>query len=145
MGDGKNCTQYKWVTIKSQIPDEFQLSHPDERPNPEKENKKIDPLRPDRSPEEKTVDIVEGQTGISYENLFLPYLQGADHIKICDPYIRLQYQIYNLMNFCEILEPLENKLTVIQVKHACRKLNYLNVVYRNQSFTHDPEKKSTYI
>ena len=97
-------------------------------------------MSPDRSPEEKTVDIVEGQTGISYEKLFLPYLQGADHIKICDPYIRLQYQIYNLMNFCEILEPLENKLTVIQGKHACRKLNYLNVVYRKQSFTHDPKK-----
>ena len=35
-----------------------------------------------------------------------------NHIKIYDPYIRLQYQIYNLMNFCEILEPMENTLNL---------------------------------
>jgi ATP-dependent Lon protease len=26
--------EFQWITIKSQIPDEFQLSHPDERPKP---------------------------------------------------------------------------------------------------------------
>ena len=104
--------EYKWVTIKSESPDEFQLSHPDERPDPEEEAKKVDPLSPDRTPEDKTLDIVEGQRGISYEKLFLPYIRGAKSIKICDPYIRLQYQIYNLMNFCEILEPIENTLSL---------------------------------
>ena len=104
--------EYKWVTIKSQIPDEFQLSHPDEQPYPEEEAKKADPLSPERTPEEKILNIVEGQRGISYEKLFLPYLRGAKHIKIFDPYIRLQYQIYNLMNFCEILEPMENMLSL---------------------------------
>jgi len=104
--------EFKWVTIKSQIPDEFQLSHPDERPNPEEQAKKVDPLTPDRIPEEKTLDLVEGQRGISFEKLFLPYVKGAKSIKICDPYIRLQYQIYNLMNFCEILDPSEGTLKV---------------------------------
>jgi ATP-dependent Lon protease len=104
--------EFKWVTIRSESPDEFQLSHPDERPNPEQEAQKVDPLSPDRSPEEKTLDMVEGQRGISFEKLFLPYVKGAKSIKICDPYIRLQYQIYNLMSFCEILDPLEEMLKV---------------------------------
>ena len=102
--------EYKWVTIKSESPDEFQLSHPDEQPNPKQESQKVDPLSLDRSPEEKTLDLVEGQRGISYEKLFLPYLKGAKSIKICDPYIRLQYQVYNLMSFCEILDSSEGTL-----------------------------------
>ena len=102
--------EYKWITIKSLKPDEFQLSHPDERPNPEQEAQKVDTLSPNRSPKEKTLDLVEGQRGISYEKLFLPYLRGAKSIKICDPYIRLQYQIYNLMSFCEMLDPSEGTL-----------------------------------
>jgi len=104
--------EYKWVTIKSEIPDEFQLSHPDEKPNPEEEMQKADPLAPDRIPEEKTLDIAEGQKGVSFEKLFLPYVKGAKSVKICDPYIRIQYQIYNLMSFCEILDPSEGTLNV---------------------------------
>ena len=104
--------EFKWVTIKSQMPDEFQLSHPDERPNPEEETKKVDPLAPDRIPEEKTVDLVEGQKGISFEKLFLPYVKGSKSVKICDPYIRLQYQIYNLVSFCEILDPQDETIKV---------------------------------
>lgn len=104
--------EFKWVTIKSQRPDEFQLSHPDERPKPEEEARKLDPLAPDRVPDEKTVDIVEGQKGISFEKLFLPYVKGAKSVRICDPYIRLQYQIYNLMSFCEILDPQDDVLKV---------------------------------
>lgn len=104
--------EYKWVTIRSEIPDEFQLSHPNERPNPEEEAKKADPLSPDRKPDEKTLEIVEGQKGISFEKLFFPYVRDAKWIKICDPYIRLQYQIYNLISFCEILDPPEEMLKV---------------------------------
>lgn len=101
--------EYRWVTIKSQMPDEFQLSHPDEKPEPE-EAAGVDPLAPDRAPAEVTLDILEGQKGISYEKLFLPYIRGAEAIKIYDPYIRLQYQIFNLMNFCEILDPIESAI-----------------------------------
>ena len=104
--------EYKWVTIKSQMPDEFQLSHPEERPNAEEEKMRIDPLSPERNPSPGTIDIADGQKGISYEKLFLPFIKDAKSIKICDPYIRLQYQIYNLMNFCEILDPKTEKITV---------------------------------
>jgi len=90
----------------------FQLSHPDELPNPEEEKQKIDPLSPERYPEEISIEICEEQKGISYSKLFMPYLKGAKAIKICDPYIRLQYQIYNLMNFCEILDTSEITIKV---------------------------------
>ncbi len=82
--------EFKWVTIKSPMPDEFQLSHPSEKPDPEEEKKRVDPLSPDRTPTEKSVDVIEGQKGISFEKLFLPYVKEAKSIKIYDPYIRLQ-------------------------------------------------------
>ena len=104
--------EYKWTTIKSQQPDEFQESHPEEKPEPAEEKQVYDPLAPDRPAEETTLDIKEGQRGISYERLFRPYLKGSTLVKLCDPYIRLQYQIYNFMSFCEILEPSENGLKV---------------------------------
>ena len=102
--------EYKWVTIVSQKPDEFQLSHPEERPEPPGAETKADPLSPERSPEEMTVNIVEGQKGISYEKLFLPYLRGARSITIYDPYIRYQYQFFNLMSFCEVVAPAQGEL-----------------------------------
>jgi len=84
------------------LPDEFQLSHPETKPEPE-EDVEIDPLSPDRKPVETTFDIEEGQKGISYAKLFSPYLSGAKSIKLVDPYIRYDYQIHNFVNFCECL------------------------------------------
>ena len=104
--------EYKWTTIKSRQPDEFQESHPEEKPEPSEEKQVYDPLAPDRPAEEMTLDIKEGQRGISFARLFAPYLKGAALIKVCDPYIRLQYQIYNFMSFCEILEPPEDGVRV---------------------------------
>jgi len=112
--------EFKWVTIKSQIPDEFQLSHPDERPDPEQEAQKVDPLPQTRQPGEKTIDLQEGQTGVSYAKLFQPYLKNAKSIKIHDPYIRMQYQFYNLISFCEILEPASDTIKVHLIT-ACDK------------------------
>lgn len=56
-----------------------------------------------RKPTEGTIDIEQGQTGISYRSLFAPYLAGARRIKLIDPYIRYGYQIQNFINFCECL------------------------------------------
>ena len=112
--------EFKWVTIKSQIPDELQLTHPDERPDPEKSAKAIDPLSPDRPPQEQNLDIAEGQKGISFEKLFRPYVRGAKRIRVFDPYIRLQYQIYNFMSFCEVLEP-SGEMLKLDLITACHK------------------------
>ena len=52
-----------------------------------------------------TIELKDGQTGISFRRIFGPYLKGASRITLVDPYIRLDYQIYNLMSFIELLEP----------------------------------------
>ncbi len=45
----------------------------------------------------------ENQKGISFDSLFGPYLRGSTQITITDPYIRLFYQIRNLMELLETL------------------------------------------
>lgn len=52
----------------------------------------------------KTLQIREGETGVSYKNLFGPYLEGARSIKIIDPYVRLEFQIRNLIAFIGIID-----------------------------------------
>ena len=109
--------EYRWVTIKSELPDEFQLSHPDRKPEPEEEEE-VDPLSPNRKPVETTIEIADGQKGISYAKLFSPYLTGAKQIKLVDPYIRYDYQIHNLMNFCECVVPTQGSLRLTLITGA---------------------------
>jgi ATP-dependent Lon protease len=45
--------------------------------------------------------FAENRKGLSYESLFGPYLKGAKKIVLTDPYIRIFYQIRNLMEFIE--------------------------------------------
>ena len=110
--------EYRWVTIKSELPDEFQLSHPENKPEPEEEDVEVDPLSQDRKPVETTLDIAEGQKGISYAKLFAPYLIGTKSITLVDPYIRYDYQIHNFMNFCECVVPHQGALQLALVTSA---------------------------
>lgn len=48
-------------------------------------------------------DFVENQRGISYENLFLPYLDGATEIELHDPYIRQPHQGRNLVELLSLI------------------------------------------
>ncbi len=43
----------------------------------------------------------ENQKGVSYDGLLGPYLTGARQITLTDPYLRLFYQLRNLMEFIE--------------------------------------------
>jgi ATP-dependent Lon protease len=57
----------------------------------------------------------ENQRGISFDTLLGPYLSGASRINITDPYIRLFYQIRNLMEFLETVvkhKPKEEEVAV---------------------------------
>jgi len=110
--------EFKWVTIKSNSPDEFQLSHSNEQPIQNKEEQRADPYATARKATEGTLDISESQKGLSYDKLFFPYVKGAKLIKIYDPYIRLQYQIFNLISFCEILEPGEDNIIIELITSA---------------------------
>ncbi len=96
--------EYDWVSIKSTKPDEFQLLHPAEKPVEKEEPAKVVAATRAAPPEPKTVEIREGQTGISYRRLFEPYFKDAKRFTLVDPYIRLDYQIYNLMSFIELME-----------------------------------------
>jgi len=56
----------------------------------------------------------DNQTGISYNNLFGNYLAGATDIKITDPYVRLPYQLRNLMELLKLIS--EKKIHDEEVK-----------------------------
>ena len=60
-------------------------------------------LSPERAPVETYIDIKEGEQGFSYERLFFPYIKDAKTIRLTEPYIRYEFQIRNLINFCEIV------------------------------------------
>ena len=95
--------EFAWTTINSAIPDEFQATHPTVKPNPKDESAPVDPLATNRVVEPAQIEIKEGQTGVSYEKLFMPYLKNAKKVKIVDPYLRYAYQIQNFVKFCELM------------------------------------------
>ena len=67
------------------------------------------------SPKEKHVSYQENQRSVSYDMLFGPYLKGANSITITDPYIRLFYQVRNIMELLETVvrnKPEEDEVTV---------------------------------
>ena len=51
----------------------------------------------------KTIHILDGETGYSYQNLFGPYMIGAKRIQVTDPYVRMEYQIRNFITFAGII------------------------------------------
>lgn len=53
--------------------------------------------------QEKSMSFRMGQTGVSYEKLFAPYMREAKEITIEDPYIRASWQIKNFMEFALML------------------------------------------
>lgn len=58
---------------------------------------------------EHHITYAENQRGVSYDKLFGPYLKGAKHITITDPYIRLFYQAKNLMELLETIVKLKEE------------------------------------
>ncbi|TVR85137.1 MAG: BREX system Lon protease-like protein BrxL [Saprospirales bacterium] len=64
---------------------------------------------------EGQVKIRDNQIGVTYEDLFGPYLRGGTTIEIADPYIRLPYQMRNLMELMKVIsdhKPLDEIVTV---------------------------------
>jgi ATP-dependent Lon protease len=52
---------------------------------------------------EGQTDYTDGRTGVTYAQLFAPYIAGATNIRIVDPYIRRPHQICNLAEFLEMV------------------------------------------
>jgi len=51
----------------------------------------------------KHVEVYDNQKGISYKNLFGDYFEGVQSVTIIDPYIRLPYQIRNLVELINLI------------------------------------------
>lgn len=54
-------------------------------------------------PAEGHLVFAENRKGVSYEKLVGPYIDGASRIIVTDPYIRIFYQIRNMMEFVEMV------------------------------------------
>lgn len=54
-------------------------------------------------PKEKSVDIMHGDTGYSYDELFGEYLFGAKMVMLEEPYLSNGFQMVNLVRFVELL------------------------------------------
>jgi len=52
---------------------------------------------------EQSLSFRMGQTGVSYKDLFAPYMAEAKEITVEDPYIRAPWQIKNFMEFVTML------------------------------------------
>ncbi len=76
----------------------------DEAEEKEKQEKPLSAAA-DNEPElkEQHLSIEENQKGISFNELFAPYLKGATEIVITDAYIRKFHQARNLMEFLETI------------------------------------------
>lgn len=61
------------------------------------------PAEPEAEPElfQGHREFQEGQRGVSFDLLLVPYLRGASQIKIVDPYVRMFHQARNLMELVE--------------------------------------------
>ena len=74
-------------------------------------------------PVEQHLTFEESARGVSFDDLFGPYLAGAREIVVTDPYIRLFYQARNMM---ELLE------TVARVKDAADEVSVHLVTSRDE-------------
>ena len=66
-------------------------------------------------PKEQHLSFQENQKGISYDLLFADYFKGARKITITDPYVRIFFQIRNLMELMETIiriKPVEEEVAV---------------------------------
>jgi ATP-dependent Lon protease len=52
---------------------------------------------------------MENQKGVNYDKLFGEYLQGAKNITLTDPYLRIFFQLRNLMEFIETVIKFKDK------------------------------------
>jgi ATP-dependent Lon protease len=84
-------------------------------------------------PQEQHLTFEENERGVSFDDLFGPYLEGASEIVVTDPYIRLFFQARNMM---ELLE------TVARVKDAGEEVAVHLVTSRDES---EGERQEEYL
>lgn len=83
----------------------------------------------------------ENQKGVSYDDIFGPYIQNSREVTIVDPYVRIFYQIRNLMEFIETVRkfnPSETNLSIklltakdLDLEKIARQIDLLNQVQKS--------------
>jgi ATP-dependent Lon protease len=94
-----------------------QLGLPDDEPMPDEESETIVKNEPGQQPKlvEGQKIIRDNQSGISFDLLFGAYVEGAKNIKLTDPYIRLPYQLRNLMEFTKLVALKKDELDEVKL------------------------------
>lgn len=64
---------------------------------------------------ERQVIVKENQHGVTFDKLFGLYLKDAVKIELTDPYIRIYYQIRNLMEFLETVAKYKDRYNEVEV------------------------------
>lgn len=108
--EGTEYPQHYRTDSSAPEPEEYEEVVPEPTATP----KKTEPEAGHRS-------FMENQRGVTYESLFAEHIKGSRQITITDPYIRIFYQIRNLMEFMKLVirlnpEGEETKVHLITVK-----------------------------
>ena len=98
--DKESSTTHEIETLENIV---YKSTPKQEEGRAEKEDSKSEALKPKPELKPRQQILRDNQTGISYHNLFADYLSGANEITLTDPYIRLPYQMHNLLEFCLML------------------------------------------
>lgn len=83
---------------ENEIPQEATLA--DDESSGNKSHRKRERIQTQR---EGAVSFRLGQTGVTFEKLFLPYLSKSKEITIEDPFVRTSWQLRNLIEFLTML------------------------------------------
>src|SRR5690554_305154 len=77
------------------------------------------------------IQIRDNQSGVSYDSLFGAWLVGATNIQLTDPYIRMPYQVRNLMEFASL---------VVQKKEPDSEVKLHLVTFNEESYLDEIKK-----
>jgi len=89
---------------ETEYPQHYHHDSHSTEPPPEEETVPVtENMQQPKQPEPGHRAFIENQRGVTYESLFAEHLKGARTITITDPYIRIFYQIRNLMEFLELV------------------------------------------
>jgi ATP-dependent Lon protease len=69
----------------------------------------------ENEPREQHLTFQENQRGVSFDDLFGPYLEGATEIVVTDPYIRLFFQARNMMELLETIADVKDDADEVKV------------------------------
>lgn len=81
-----------------------------DKPEPKPKRRRVADTR------QKTLSFRMGQTGVTYEKLFAPYLAKANEIIVEDPYVRASWQVKNFLEFMTMLIDTRESVEGLKVK-----------------------------